>query len=346
MAKEEPTSRVSRIRGGLPGDSWKPYISEGTRKVYDVKLTGSRETAKKLRHRGRLVAAHRAEKRAYRIRVRGYDRKRRGEEPFGKQWYSEATPFGKGITVTTTKLGPFKHSTKEWRIRKPTKAEERRKTLKAVGQSVGGVRTIAALGAGAGISEGLQDFKNRSQNAAKRATTMSISSVQHPAPNKNGGSPLTVGGVKKSMDIYEIIGKSYDDAYDLDGLVEIQKVFGAGIFQSAKGAFRTRAPQSWQEPAEELFRGAKQSYQQGGVDALGHYGAQAAAPYLPFSLATGAKAAGGIGGAGAVGVGGLLAARAGKQAVKKKLLKGAAYTGAGLAGATALGTAAGNAVNG
>lgn len=144
------------MRGALPvGDDWREYVSAGAERAYDGPLSESRQEAEILTKKGRVVAAHKREKASYKIRVRGYDRKNRGEKPVEKAYSSK-----------TIAVGPVKYATKNLRLRKPTKGEERAEQLRAVLGGVGTVKLAAGAGAGALITDAAKDAQARSKKAA------------------------------------------------------------------------------------------------------------------------------------------------------------------------------------
>lgn len=163
MSKDEPqVSRRAKIRGGLPGDQWRDYVSSGARHAYDAPLAPGRAEAHQLRRKGRLVAAHRAEKRAYRIRVRGYDRKHRGGEKVTKGYSSE-----------TRQVGPYRHKKTSLRLGKPSATELRTERIKAIGSAVGASRLPMLLLAGSGGAvalDALNDTKKKTTKVLRNAT--------------------------------------------------------------------------------------------------------------------------------------------------------------------------------
>ena len=154
-SSEERPSTSAKVRGAPPGDSWRQYVSAGAEKAYDGPLEPSREEAKRLAKRGRLVAAHKREKAAYKIRVRGYARKHRGD-----------APVAKGYMTRTVTAGPVKYTSKKLQLRKPTKGEERAEQLRAVLGGVGTVKLAAGAGAGALVTDAVKDTQDRSKRAA------------------------------------------------------------------------------------------------------------------------------------------------------------------------------------
>jgi hypothetical protein len=152
--KEQRPSTGAKVRGALPGESWREYVSPGAEKAYDGPLRSNRTEAHKLARKGRLVAAHKREKAAYKIRVRGYDRKHRGENPVEKAYTSRSVA-----------LGPVKYATKKLQLRKPTKGEERAEQLRAVLGGVGTIKLAAGAGAGALVTDAVKDAKDKSKKA-------------------------------------------------------------------------------------------------------------------------------------------------------------------------------------
>lgn len=78
-------------------------------------------------------------------------------------------------TRIVNELGPWKRSVTKVRLRKPTKAEARREVLIEAIKAGGGVRTVAALGIGAGGAAAVREKAERSKEAAARRVAMHIS---------------------------------------------------------------------------------------------------------------------------------------------------------------------------
>lgn len=194
--KEQSPSTGARVRGALPGDAWRAYVSSGAEKAYDGPLKPGREEAAKLAHKGRLVAAHKREKASYKIRVRGYDRKRRGEAPLAKAY-----------TSRTVAVGPVKYASKKLQLRKPTKGEERAEQLRALLGGVGTVKLAAGAGAGALVTDAVKDAQNKSKKAANAVR----SAVTKPEETK----------VTKNLEGRTLLGPIAPDAPR--SLVEIRK---------------------------------------------------------------------------------------------------------------------------
>jgi hypothetical protein len=354
MAEEEPTSRVSRIRGGLPGEEWRKHVSEGSERAYEGPLAPSRAEARQLRHKGRLIAAHRKEKGAFKIRARGYDRKMRGEEPVKKAMgRNPAKVLLKNKDLhykkTVHRIGPYQKTSVDLRNTPPSRSEERRENVIAAGKALGGVRTAAAvaLGAGGGATL-LNEVHERGQKAAE--------SVRNKTVRKK--EPVT-----KQLDIYDIIGKSWDE-YDEDGLVDIHKSLlgslggafrGAAAADKPLGQFGRKMYSSASQAAgrgEDAFAAGRKTFDEGGG-----FGGLADKAQQSFTNPTARKVVGGaalVGGTGALAWGAKKGAQKFAQlgrnrvdeavnAYKPKAKKLALYGAAGLGGTVAAGTALGNA---
>lgn len=332
MPKEQEPSRYNKVRGGLPGDKWREHVSEGAKRAYDYPLAQQRQDASALRRKGRLVEAHRKEKASYKIRVRGYARKSDGDKQVEKAW-----------TKNVTRIGPYTRSKSRLSLLPKSKAERRNETIRAVGSSLGGIRTVAALGGGAAIGDVVTDKKRQAKEIGLK--------VKSHVPAKEGtvvksltiddinGNRLPV--IRPHYDI-DTINKQWSDAEYEAYLDEIAK-FSLAPFKSA---FRQAAPEAWHAPAENLYRGARQSFQEGGVGGLSSHLGQQAKPWTEKlgQMSTGQKTAAGVG-AGAVGLGaaGYGAYRMAKPMLKRKAKKAAIYGAVGLGGTVAAGTALGNA---
>jgi len=184
--KEQRPSTGAKVRGALPGESWREYVSPGAEKAYDGPLRANREEAHKLARKGRLVAAHKREKAAYKIRVRGYDRKHKGENPVEKAYTSRAFT-----------AGPVKYASKKLQIRKPTKGEERAEQLRAVLGGVGTIKLAAGAGAGALVTDAVKDAKDKSKKA-----TVAVKSKIKPEETKvtKSDEPRSLVEIRKDWD--------------------------------------------------------------------------------------------------------------------------------------------------
>lgn len=160
---EQSPSTGAKVRGALPGDSWREFVSEGAQKAYDGPLSGQREEAHKLARKGRLVAAHKREKASYKIRVRGYARQRSAAT--NKELAREVVD--KAYTSRSFTAGPVKYASKKLQLRKPTKGEERAEQLRALLGGVGTVKLAAGAGAGALVTDAVKDARDKSQKATR-----------------------------------------------------------------------------------------------------------------------------------------------------------------------------------
>lgn len=345
MAKKpEPTSRSSRIRAGLPGDSWRPYVSRGAERAYDGPLAPARAEAKQLRRKGRLVAAHRREKGAYKIRARGYDRKRLGLEPVEK-----------AVVRRVVKVGPYKTVNTRMSLRRPGKHERRREDLVAVANALGGARTVAAIGAGSGITAMVSNAKDKAKQGANR--TLEV--VRRPSSGRSA-EEKEVAPVKKAFDIDDILASSISKEFEYS-LVEISKK-GVGIIDAFKTGKKVFSGTKGGQIVDDVVNAGRQGWSEGGFkgasDAVGtawekageqkgkaiREGLTEAANTASkdvdpkkAALYAGVPAALGAGAFGAHKLWGM-----GKKKAKSKMLKYAGYGAAGIGGATALGTYAGN----
>jgi hypothetical protein len=216
--KEQRPSTGAKVRGALPGEAWREYVSPGAEKAYDGPLSAQREEAHKLARKGRLVAAHKREKAAYKIRVRGYDRKRRGEDPLEKAYTSH---------VFTA--GPVKYASRKLRMRKLTPGEQRAEQMKVILGGAGSVKLLAGAGAGALATDAFKDAQDKS----KKVSVAVKSKIKKPEETKvtkslaNLDHRVTMGTI--ILDAPQRIEKA-----DSLPLVEIQKGPLSWIKQGAK----------------------------------------------------------------------------------------------------------------
>ena len=305
----EPVARSSAARAHLPGDQWREFVSPGALAAYDQALAPARAEARSMRRRGRLVAASRREERARKIRARGYDRARIAAE-------AAEEPVGKGYERVVTRVGPYTRSSTTLRLRRPTKSEARSKALADVARALGGARTLAVLGVGAGTTAAVKERLDSSKAAAaKRIGTMR-------------------GKDEERTNL--MVTKTDND------LVDIAKAFG--VLGRLVGSYARSAESGLSSGG---LAGARRNVQRvathtGGVGGLMNAAAQTAGT-------PGAKRAAGLGagliGAGAGALGARNLARASTKKVKRKALKYAGIGAAGLGGTVAAGTAAGNLVS-
>lgn len=329
--KPEPTARSSRIRAGLPGDSWRPYVRSGAERAYDGPLAPARAEAKQLRRRGRLVAAHRREKGAYLIRARGYDRKRLGVEPFEKAY-----------TKDVMRIGPYTRSRTRMTLRKPDRAERRRENLVATGRALGGLRAAAALTIGTSAGAGIASRHERGESVK--------TDVDHQE-----------GRMAKAFDIDDILASNISKSFGVD-LIDIEKGFWNATWDAFKGsqggklvgALKNRASQGWESGG---FTGARDSVRNLWNQAGGSTGTASATVRRSAQDAVNTglkevdpkKAALYGGGAAALGLGAYGAKRlagVGMQRAKSKALKYAGYGAAGIGGTAALGSYLGSRAGG
>lgn len=327
--KEQSPSTRAKVRGALPGEGWREYVSPGAQKAYDGPLSTQREEAHKLARKGRLVAAHKREKAAYKIRVRGYDRKH-GKD-LNVKLAAEAVE--KAYTSRSVAVGPVKYATKKLQLRKPTKGEERAEQLRAVLGGVGTIKLAAGAGAGALVTDAVKDAKDRSKKA-----TVTVKNKIKPEETKvtksvdDLATRVTMGSIV--LDAPDrIVSKS-----DSLSLVEISKVFGLGAVKAMAGnAYRTGGVRGVLDTARQQY---KAPIMPGGGSA-----ADAVSSFMKPAATAGAAA----GGTAAAGWGAKKLmqryAPAVAEPLKKKAKKYALYGAAGAAGTVAAGTAAGNALS-
>ena len=380
MAKsiEGPVGKRAKVRGGLPGDSWRDHVSSGAERAYDTALAPARRDAAELRRKGRLVAAHRAEKRAYRIRARGYQRKYspvdQEETLMGKSYdgvskldaraaaHGAGSRAAKRIAAHTPdiryvkqehKIGPW--TTKRTTIRnKPlTKEEERRENMLAVGNALGGTRAVLAAAAGAsGVAA-----VNEAQQNARRRTRQITSDMARKVEDRT---------VDKAFTVDDILSVGISKAYGTD-LVGISKLFGSGLLKrvagsslgSGAGMIGGAAKTGFEEGG---FKGATAAARQAHNDLGGMKGFQEAAsssaPSIGGHAGDAAKLAGGAAGVGLLGWGAKQGVKMGrnrlaslgeaasnyKSGLADKAKKAALYGAVGGTGMIAGGTALGNTI--
>ena len=249
------------------------------------------------------------------------------------------------ITSTTTKVGPYTRRVTKLRLRKPTKAETRRENLVAVSHALGGVRTVAAVGVGAG---GVAAIKEK----ASRARDRTLQQVSARARTADEGNVVV-----KALTIDDILATRVAKADEID-LVELHKAFGflnnlgtkvggklGNTYERAmRSGWASNGVEGAASNARRMFRHTGGS---GGLlDAVGQH---AANPWVRNTAKVGA----GLAGAGAAAYGakkatGWLTGKATEKLaaqaapIKRKALKYAGYGAAGLGGTVAAGTALGN----
>jgi hypothetical protein len=172
---EHETHVRAKVRGALPGEQWREYVSAGAERAYDAPLAGARAEAKGLRRKGRLVAAHKREQGAYKIRVRGWDRKYQGRDPLDKAYTSRSVA-----------LGPVKFGSKKLQLRKPTKAEERAELVRAVAGS-GVSRLVVGVAGGAAVTDAMKDAQARKVAQIKAVPRRGLSAVTERKVEKMDG---------------------------------------------------------------------------------------------------------------------------------------------------------------
>ena len=228
------------------------------------------------------------------------------------------------LTSTTTRVGPYTRKVTKLRLRPPTKAENRRETLVATANALGGARTLAAVGVGAG---GVAAIKEKASRTRDRA-------LQQVNARKAGDEGNIV---VKSLTIDDILANRVAKADELD-LVALDKAFfgelkglGNRYFQAARGQMMhggglSGVREATQKVSSRAAESVKNPYLQAGAGLIGAgaaaYGAKKATGWLTGKA------------------GEKLAAQA--APIKRKALKYAGYGAAGLGGTVAAGTALGN----
>lgn len=316
-AGEREPQLPARVRAAVDvGQGWRPHASPGSRRVYDTRLVGQREEARRLRYRLRLKAAHDREAESYRVRRRGWDRRYGG---YGEVYDDEVGKADRKRKRSLRRerqrveLGPLRVDRRSLVWARPTAGDAAARII-----SSAGVPRLALAGAGGALAAEVASAERSSERAKERAKAAGRAMIGLP---EKQGDPMSKSLVE--------VSKSMPESWDR--LDDIEK-FGWGTLKT------------WGSQAKQAASPYVKPQSSGGrlfdIDpSTGAFSLTDEGKKLGTRVGTAAGVAGGA--AGAVKAGKWLMGRA-AEPLKAKARKYALYGAGGIAGSAALGSMAGN----